>query len=426
MSQWVDRISGHPVFATLEALGKSIEQTKPKSEETSTDAIEALDRVSRVNQHIGGLLNRVDPLLVIPGWLDNLRSCLAQATAHLDQFRSDGNVAQLIGANGQMDNALAHSGVLQVLSAPSDMEDLREATSSFRRACGQLTRHLESDVDQTRSAASTLKSKLDELTTEVTAQKQRLDVAITSFTQNFNDAETSRSKDFAELKEKAQSEFHESLEMWRDEAKELRDENQKAFDALLNSANESYKSSLAGSESKCEGLLSEIGTHRSEAERLVGIISMTGMVGGYQRVANVERDAFVRWRIGTVLSMLLLSAFAIYTFFAAVSPEFQPGMFANRLFVTVTLAILAGYSAFQADRHRRSEIENRRMELELASFDPFLASLTDDERNELKKVVADRLFGRSPTNGDDTEGVSPKNVLELLKLTLDNLSKAKV
>lgn len=426
MSQWVDRISGHSVFSALESLQNALEQAKPRADETSTDAVEALDRVSRVSQHLSGLLRRVDPLLIIPAWLDNLRNCLSQANSHVDQFRADGNVDQLTSANGQMDNALVHSAPLHALATPADVEDLREAISTFRRACGQLTRHLESEVDQTQTAASTLKSKLDELTTEVTSQKQRLDVAITSFTQSFNDAETARSRDFSELKEKSHADFEEHLETWRDKAKTLRDENQEAFDALISNADDAHKSSLAGSEKKCADLLSEIGTHRSEAERLVGIISMTGMVGGYQRVANIERSAFVRWRIGTVVSMVLLSGFAIYTFFAAVSPEFQPGMFANRLFVTVTLAILAGYSAFQADRHRRAEIENRRMELELASFDPFLASLTDEERNELKKAVADRLFGRNLISGDDKEGVSPKNILELLKLTLDNLSKAKV
>lgn len=142
-------------------------------------------------------------------------------------------------------------------------------------------------------------------------------------------------------------------------------------------------------------------------------------------MANAERDAFVRWRIGTVGSMAVLALFAMITFYAAVSAEFQPGVFANRIFVTVTLAILAGYTAFQADRHRRAEIENRRMELELASFDPFLASLTDQERNELKKQVADRLFGRTSSEKTSSESLSPNNVFDLLKMTLENLTKGK-
>lgn len=425
MSQWVQRIEEHQVMSDMTTLITAIESSQQRALELSPEAVESLDRVHRIVTHIRSVVSRVDPLLVVPAWLDNMKTGITQATTHINQFRGDGTLAHLTNANAQIESALTYTSNFHVLLATSDIDELRESSSTFRRACGQFTRNLDDEVGKTKTTATTLKEKLDELTLEVTNQKQRIDSAITSFTQTFNDAETTRAKDFATNKEKLKTDFEEGFDEWSSAAEKLREASQEAFDDLLKKIDEGYRSSLNAAEVEGKKVLASLNAHKEEAERLVGIISMTGMVGGYQRVANAERDAFVRWRIGTVGSMAVLALFAMITFYAAVSAEFQPGVFANRIFVTVTLAILAGYTAFQADRHRRAEIENRRMELELASFDPFLASLTDQERNELKKQVADRLFGRTSSEKTSSESLSPNNVFDLLKMTLENLTKGK-
>ncbi len=412
-------------MSDMTTLITAIESSQQRAVELSPEAVESLDRVHRIVTHIRSVVSRVDPLLVVPTWLDNMKTGITQATTHINQFRGDGSLAHLTNANTQIESALSYTSNFHVLLATSDIDELRESSSTFRRACGQFTRNLDDEVSKTKTTATTLKEKLDELTLEVTNQKQRLDSAITSFTQTFNDAETVRTKEFSTTKEKLKSDFEEGFDEWANGAEKLREASQEAFDELLKKIDEGYRTSLSASEAEGKKVLASLNAHKEEAERLVGIISMTGMVGGYQRVANAERDAFVRWRIGTVVSMAVLALFAMITFYAAVSAEFQPGVFANRIFVTITLAILAGYTAFQADRHRRAEIENRRMELELASFDPFLASLTDQERNELKKQVADRLFGRTSSEKAGTESLSPNNVFDLLKMTLENLTKGK-
>jgi len=425
MSQWVDRINDHPIFETLKKINQSLEESTSKAEAASIEAVEALDRISNGSRFIEGMLGRVEPMLIVPTWLDSLNSSLTQISACVTQFGKTSDIGQLNNGNTHLDTALSQISTIHVLATPSDIDNLREASSTFRRACGQLSRNLEAEVEQTRSASAALKTKLDELTTEVTTQKKRLDDAITSFTDSFNTAQSTRNEEFSSTKEKLKTDISSVVSTSQESISTLLSKGKEAMEQLQKNLQDNHNTHLKTTEEKSERHLEDIGKHKDEAERLVGIISMTGMVGGYQQVANKERNSFVRWRIGTVLCMILLASFGFYTFYTAVSPHFEPAAFANRLFVTVTLALLAGYSAFQADRHRKSEIENRRMELELASFDPFLASLTDEERNELKKTMADRIFGRYPTHADENEPVSPSSIVDLLKLALESLAKAK-
>lgn len=425
MSEWVERVINHPVFETLKAIELSLDATRSKAEAMTTDTIEALDRLSSGNRFIDNLLRRVDPILIVPAWLDPLNNSLVQVASSITQFNKTPNLGQLAIGNTHLDTALSHLSSIHILATPADIDDLREALSSFRRACGQLSRNLEIEVDKTRHSSTLLKTKLDELSVEITTQKKRLDDAITSFTDSFNTAQSTRNDEFSLAKEKLKTDALDLLKKSQESFSTFFLASKESIDKLQITIQENQDAQLKLTEKKCESHLSDISKHQDEAKRLVGIISMTGMVGGYQQVANKERESFIRWRRGTVFCMILLAIFGFYTFYTAVSPSFEPATFANRLFVTITLAILAGYSAFQADRHRKSEIENRRMELELASFDPFLASLADEERNELKKIMADRLFGRYMTGHSIEDRVSPSSIVDLLKFSINTISKTK-
>ncbi len=314
-------------------------------------------------------------------------------------------------------------------------------------------------MEGTKTAATALHTRLDEFGQELVGQKQRIDAAITSFTQTFNDAETSRASDFSRQKDEFFTDFNQRKSDWEasintaiaearnkfetlsakgeqdfsaglstliGQGNELIGKFRGDFEALSAKGEKDFEAAISLQMTQGNELMEKLKADKDEAERLVGIISMTGMVGGYQKVANQEQSAFKFWRWITLGSMVVLCSFALYAFINATSTEFQAGAFANRIFVTVTLAVLAGYCAFQADRHRRAETINRRMELELASFDPFLATLKDDERNELKKQIADRVFGHFGSDRATPEAASPANLVEIVTQLISKLPIPKI
>lgn len=421
MNQWVQRIEEHALFADMDILQTAIESATPLAEETDTTAVEALDRVLRVFNHLRSSLDLADPIFVQPSWLEEICQNVRQCSGHINQYINSKNIGHLNSANGTADDIIRNSAILWQASSPGVEGNVRKAVSDLSDHCSALTRNLEKKVRDVNGSAEDIRVRLDEFKLDITNQKQRIDTAITSFIQSFNDAETARNADFSKWKDEISSEFtQKKTALERDIDQEIKKATQQ-FEKLLDTVKQNFEENSSNINGRGTELLDEVTKKKDKAERLVGIIATTGMVSGYQRIANQEGSSFKTWRWITLASMSALIGFSIYAFNQTTSPDFQAGAFANRIFVTATLALLAGYCAFQADRHRRSEMVNRRMELELASFDPFLATLEDDDRNALKKQIADRIFGHFDTNKPVHDGASPANLVDLLKQLISKI-----
>ena len=93
--------------------------------------------------------------------------------------------------------------------------------------------------------------------------------------------------------------------------------------------------------------------------------------------------------------------------------KFDWETFAARIFLTVTVGVLAAYAGSQADRFFHMEKSNRRLALELAAIDPYIALLPLDEQQKFKLEIGRRSFaqGDAPT----TIEKSPATTLDLLK-----------
>jgi hypothetical protein len=159
------------------------------------------------------------------------------------------------------------------------------------------------------------------------------------------------------------------------------------------------------------------------ATAIVGIISESGIVHGYRRVANEERSSAAKWHWIAGTSMVGLIGFAIFAFIETVGRTFDWGTFGGRAFVAITFGIVAAYGARQADKHEQVERRSRRLELELAALDPFLEPLPEADRIGIKKIMADRLFGQPDLLPSISSSDTTGSVVDLLKLAIQGLSK---
>jgi hypothetical protein len=173
------------------------------------------------------------------------------------------------------------------------------------------------------------------------------------------------------------------------------------------------------------GLLTVIEEQKRHAEKLVGIITDTGMVGGYQRIADEERRASRLWKGIAFFTMIGLICFAVWAFNATLERPFDWGPAISKLLVTLAFVFLAGYAGIQVERHQRTERTNRRLELALASVEPFLATLSAEERNEVKKQLAEKLFIQADEHAAPAEHIEAKPVVDMVKAIYDNTIKAK-
>lgn len=230
-------------------------------------------------------------------------------------------------------------------------------------------------------------------------------------------------KQFSEAQESRLREYAEETKTRRETFEKHEEENFEVFEASQGDRDSGFKEVLEKAQASSAALLATIEAHRDRAQELLFVIANTGMVGGYQKVANTKRQAAKVWQWIAAGAFLGLISFAIVAFAGTVSPEFAWPRFAARAFVAVTFGLLAAYAARQADRFDAAEAQNRRTELALASLQPFLVGVPESDQHELKKQLAVRFFGPEPPQETSPQAAPIKgNAADLLRLALQTAS----
>lgn len=380
MSSIEERINEHPALSRAEEVRSLLDLLEDL--DLSTETRESLHRLRRVIDLFLNQVTSADPELTSFQALKSADQQFSKIKQELTQYKSNNNFNHITNASAAADNILSSAKALWVPTVDLDLDQVREAISSFRKSVGQNARYAEQELATTRKAIDSLREEADALRNSIKEQKTRLDSVVSDFQSQFSKAEEAR----------------------RSEAAGAIKEEQEKLDQLRTSYEEHFEKTIDDSKTKlnevsndlstnADSVLSDIETYKEKAERLIHVIANTGMVGGYQRVANEERRVGRFWDGVSLLSLGGMIGFAIYAFHGTFD-DFSLGVFLARFGVVLTFGALAGYAARQADKHHKVERRNRRVELELASIDPFLAELPDEQRNKIKAVVADRMFAR--------------------------------
>lgn len=159
--------------------------------------------------------------------------------------------------------------------------------------------------------------------------------------------------------------------------------------------------------------LSEIEVKLGEAQKLVTIISNHGVIGGYQKAANAERIAKWVWQSATAITLISLIAYATNH----LTSNLEWVALVPRSLIAGAFIALASYAGLQAEKHRKAEQKNRRLELGLAAIDPFLANLDPQERDKLKQNLISSLFEK---DNDEEKTTNP-----ISSATLDTIERIK-
>jgi hypothetical protein len=157
-----------------------------------------------------------------------------------------------------------------------------------------------------------------------------------------------------------------------------------------------------------------------EAKKIVGIIAGTGMAGGYQRDANLERNSYYVWSVLTIAGFAGLIFFAVQMFYAAsINGELNLVNALSRLAVVISFGVFSGYAGKTATKHRDSERTQRHKQIALESVNSFIEDLEPLEQQKIKQKIAEEFFTlqkEPPAPNDAPITLSNPHVKELLKL----------
>ncbi len=85
-----------------------------------------------------------------------------------------------------------------------------------------------------------------------------------------------------------------------------------------------------------------------------------------------------------------------------------------RALLTGVLLYGAAYSSQQSTRHRNNEKRTRGFALEVKAIDPFISSLGEEERNQLKRLLSEKLFRQSGNVGSSESRVFDEHAYKMI------------
>jgi hypothetical protein len=457
MGQWTSRVQDHRVWALMNTLGTLIDQAV-RLDDINPDAVEALERLRAVLAFCGKRLGGSDPLTILPATLDGLAAAFETQKSEIEAFISDRNLAHLITANSQADAALANYlgqvpgvssseeliGLIQTIASyRSSLEDQERLSLTARKQAKaqieELTAALESLKTQTQSSATELKTQLETERQKISAQateqqklfadaqqtrsntysetllkvQENLAKTLSDQQGQFSSAQENRNREFTAAQTESQKRFGDLI---ADHAKRLADQDAefaRQRDSFVVTAQGHLTALNENHEKVAQGILDQVNNRRMEVEKLVGVIGNLGVTSGYLTTANSARKSMWVWQVIAVVAMLGLICFAFFAFLPAMKGGFTWEGFAMRAFLTVTVGVLAAYAATQADRFFQMEKYNRKLALELAAIDPFIALLPQEEQYKFKLEIGRRSFAQEDVPLSKHEK-SPATTLDLL------------
>ena len=392
-----ERIIKHVSYSHILKIIETLEQVKDN--ELASNQVQTIGRITEVISLFEESLRKIDPLLVSIVSMNNMNTILQNILNNLINFKSNNNQQYLDAAVAQIENLLPYLTQFLIPKNLDDIEGIKHAVVSFRKSIAQHLSNVEKEAMNSLEALTYNTEKLEELSKVAENQKGRVDTIINEIQNQFSDAHATRKEAFSEFLISSNKSFESHLSSFGDEysnfvleQSEVFKKIEKDFIEMKKTQDQSFEKIINDSNSIFETELEKIKEMNKEAEKILGIMSMKGLAQGYQKIADKEERQSLYWNVASILSMLGILWFG-YEFIILHSGTMGLADLISRMLLTGVGITLFTYCAKQASNHRNEERRNRKIELELASLNPYLKDLEENDQKKVKHSLVEKYFG---------------------------------
>ncbi|KYD02024.1 hypothetical protein [Bacillus atrophaeus] len=442
----LDIIENHEVYIELEETKTSIDyllNDKAFNDRLNQDGLKLLNRTKVAIDYFYNNINSTDSLLLTEEFLDNLKASLHTLKIWLENEDFITDSENYPNWNEYIDTLLKNS-IFIPISSKQNMESIRESATSFRRSIGGQKAHFEKELNELNEQSEKLKielasciEKVYELGEKVDQKIINLDDYQNTLHQNFLEKQSERSDSFDNLRTKLKESFEEfiegceenfdekvsELEIIKEDLEENLSAEQKNLIDTFKTTQNKFLEETKSKQIEYDKLLNE---HKQAVEELVGIISTNSIAGHHKEVADKAGESAKNWQRLTVISFIATIGFSIIAlFFQEITTLSWPNLVA-KFFVIGSLGSLTAYTAKQAKINQELEFNNRTLEVELKTLNPYIATFENKDQEAFKKDLFPKIFGRS----EKVEALSEKeyenlniNIIEKLINVLEKQSK---
>jgi hypothetical protein len=404
MSFWIERIENHGVFQAMHDLEATLSVAQTTAEQVS-DALPALERLRSIVVASLARLDAVDPNFVMEGPLTAIMNSANTVKQRLSAFSANSDVQQLNQANAEIDGILQQLPMLSTVATVADAKVIRQIVTGLRKDAEDTSHNLRTRAGELAASLAEVDTKRESLAKELAKVQSDLANIQSQFQSQFADAQERRQNEFFQAQQgratettaavaDMQSKFATTMGQLEDGTKVQLSDLSKVLTTKLDELDAQMREKIAAQDIAAKTFLDGLNQSSQEANRLVGLIGNRGVISNYQRVADRARKASWQWQGIAMVTMIAYALVAYIRFLPQLDAPFRWGGLVGRLLVTLAVAAVAAYAAVEASKNQRIEMDNRKVELDLAALGPFLAGLDVTRLEEFKLKVADRVFGR--------------------------------
>lgn len=391
MNRWQQNFESHQIHETLKALHDYVNTIFNDTDESEYTERRRFLKIIAAYQEI---LEGLDPELVPMNHLDSLNTALRQQQIwnQAVAYEQNGNVAHLVTANDHLTQQLSQLSLLMAIAKKTKFtkpfRKLEEVVDQFFDTVTEKKDTLIAEIKQLSASITERQTELQKLETLIETRKNETDGLTAQWQSQFSESQERRNLEYTAWREKIDEKTETSIQALIDKTKAALTEKQTTFngeiDFILDDADEKHKAIL----------------------ELYELTAGDSVGAGYIKNADIEKGQANLWRWISIAFIATTAVWLIFVYFCNSFCHFETHTFWEKIITAFSLTGVllygAAFSSQQSTKHRNNEKRARWFALEIKAFDPFVSSLKENERNELKKQLSERLFGQS-TNDNESK-----------------------
>ena len=366
MNRWQEKLNVHPVWGVIDQIKSDLDvEVEYADDQLFAEKRRLMGTIAQIET----VLKSIDPETVPFDSLRNFASHLSRIQGDTQTHAASPSSVHLQNINEYVtSHLLPEFGVLKALSNTVDQENqintVKNISDEFARSMTEKTTELKVSVNSVRK-------DMEEQTKKVSHLGKNIDI---------------RSNQLDELMNHLQDEF----------------------------------------KKKMNGFLQEGENIQNKILELYGIVAGNATTSRYAKDAVSEGNHANIWRVRSIIFIVStavgLLSFIVYAIKSG--GEISWNLYLPVASLTGVLLYGAAYSGQQSSRHRNSEQRHRQLALHVVAFEPFVSSLDDATKRELRKDVAASIFRSEIKDDVNSENFPiPLSVLSEIVKILDRSGK---
>lgn len=319
------------------------------------------------------------PSIVNDSDLNTVISELTNTTTQVNNFLGNNNIGHLNNAKNHLFACITRARNFPIPLSKSDF-NFSKSIANFENIVNEKFNNLSKEKDS-------LSKQIDSLNKSVQLKTQELDRLSKLLAQKetaIQNLNSSFQTDYTNIKNSANQNYEQDRKTYRAEIDKEKNIYRNEVDNLKKLIDTDTSKLVKSLEEKLD-----------EAKKIVNVIGNVGATGNFQNIANTHKKSANTWRIIAILFMTILSGLLVFTIWDMSAGTFEWSKSLIRIIAAAALSYPATYAAQESSKHRKQEDYNRRIELELASVNPFIELLDENKKKEIKEKLVGKYFGNN-------------------------------